>query len=280
MTDPRVSPPLRRLAFAGSWYDSDPVRLASQVDAWLASVEPSAPPARAIVSPHAGLRFSGAVAARSYRALGDRPREAIVLVGPSHYVSFPGCAMLARGTIASPWAPHPVASDLADALAARAPSLGRSRDEVHAGEHSLELQLPLVARVQPGVPLLLILMGDQTREVAFGLGDALADVLEGQDVALVASSDLSHFHDARTAHEKDRVVLDALDGRSAEQLMRVLEAEPHHACGGGPMVAVMHAASRLGATSGGVLAYADSGEVTGDLRSVVGYVSAAFREPR
>lgn len=279
MTRPRVSSPVRRLAFAGSWYPGDPARLGRDVDAWLAEGPPPASGARAIIAPHAGLRYSGRIAAASYRALGARPRAAVVLVGPSHYVGFAGCAMLARGAVESPWGVHPVAEDLAAALAARTSLVAAAGEDIHAQEHSLELQLPFLSRLQPGVPLLLILMGEQSREVAFGLGEALAEVLESRDVALVASSDLSHYQDAKTARAMDRVVLDALDQRSPEQLMQALEYDPHHACGGGPMVAVLQASHRLGATLGGVVAYGDSGDVTGDKSSVVGYAAAAFIEP-
>jgi hypothetical protein len=274
----RDSSPRRRLAFAGTWYAGDPVRLAREVDAWLAESEPMSR-VRAIVSPHAGLRYSGRVAARAYAALGVAPRSAVILVGPSHHAAFPGCAVLARGTVDSPWQPHPVAADLADALVAATPAVTTAGEDLHANEHSLELQLPLLSRVQPGVPLVLILMGEQTREVAFALGGALARVTQGSDVALVASSDLSHFHERTAARLMDQAVLDALDTRSAARLMDVLDENPRHACGGGPMVAVLDAATRLGALRGGVLAYADSGDVTGDTSSVVGYASAAFAEP-
>ena len=273
----RDSSPRRRLAFAGTWYSGDPVRLGRDVDAWLAESAPL-PGVRAIVAPHAGLRYSGRVAARAYAALGATPRSAFVLVGPSHHVPFPGAAAWARGIVDSPWQPHPVAHDLVDALVSATPVLTTSADSIHAREHSLELQLPFLSRVQAAVPVVLILMGEQTREVAFSLGDALADVLAGTDVALVASSDLSHYRDRATARIQDGAVLDALDRRSPEALMAVLDQDPYHACGGGPMVAVLRAASRLGARNGGVLAYADSGEVTGDTSSVVGYAAAAFSE--
>jgi MEMO1 family protein len=272
--------PLRRLAFAGTWYAGDPHRLAREVDAALAAASASARPARALVSPHAGLMYSGHVAACSYRALGSSPRKAVVLVGPSHYEAFRGCAMLRRGAIETPWEPLPIAESLADDLAAKTTLVSQTFDQIHAREHSLELQLPFLARVLPQVPVIPILMGEQSRHVAFGLGDALADVFAGSDeVAFVASSDLSHYHDAATAGRMDRVVLDALNALDPDRLMSALEREPHHACGGGPIVAVLHAARRLGATAGGVLKYADSGDVSGDKSSVVGYVSAAFAEP-
>jgi AmmeMemoRadiSam system protein B len=272
------STPVRRLAFAGSWYSGDPGRLGREVDAMLAAASPPEGAVRAIVAPHAGLRYSGHVAAWSYQALAARSLDAIVLVGPSHYEAFDGCVMLRRGSVETPWGALPIATTLAEALASRSPLVARGGEEIHAREHSLELQLPFLGRVLPDTPVVPILMGQQTRNVAFGLGEALADVCATGTVGLVASSDLSHYHDATTARRLDDVVLDTLNRRDPEALMRVLEREPGHACGGGPMVAVLHAASRLGATRGGVLRYADSGDVSGDKSQVVGYVSAAFLE--
>jgi AmmeMemoRadiSam system protein B len=271
--------PLRRLAFAGTWYAGDPDRLADDVDAALAAAGARSSRARAVVSPHAGLIYSGHVAAHSYRALGSSPREAIILVGPSHYEAFRGCAMLRQGALETPWGTLPIAESLADALAAKTSLVSRAFEAIHAREHSLEMQLPFLARVLPDTPVIPILMGDQSRSVALGLGDALAETFRGRDVALVASSDLSHYQDAVTAQTMDRVVLDSLDAFDPERLMAALEREPHHACGGGPMVAVLRAARGMGATAGGVLKYADSGDVSGDKSSVVGYVSAAFGEP-
>ena len=271
--------PVRRLAFAGTWYTGDPHRLAREVDGALDAASVGATRARAIVSPHAGLKYSGHVAAHSYRALGSTPREAVVLVGPSHYEAFRGCAMLRRGAIETPWGALPIAEALAEELAGKTELVSRAFEQIHAREHSLELQLPFLARVLPETPVIPILMGEQSRSVACGLGDALADTFTGRDVAFIASSDLSHYLDRATAGRMDRVVLDSLDAADPDRLMSALEREPHHACGGGPIVAVLHAALRLGATRGGVLKYADSGDVTGDTSSVVGYASAAFSEP-
>ena len=269
---------LRRLAFAGSWYTGDPDRLAGEVDALLAAAAPRTMTARAIVSPHAGLKYSGPVAAWSYRALSQRTCEAVVLIGPSHRVAFPGCAMLRHGSVETPWKPLPIATAFAEALAAASSYLRETGEHIHAAEHSLELQLPFLARVLPGVPIVPILMGEQTRAVAFAVGDAIAAASRGRDVAIVASSDLSHYHDAVTASALDAQVIETLERCDAALLMQRLERNPQHACGGGPMVAVMHAAAQLGAAEGSVLRYADSGDVTGDKSQVVGYVAAAFAE--
>jgi AmmeMemoRadiSam system protein B len=142
------------------------------------------------------------------------------------------------------------------------------------------MQMPFVARLLPGIPVVPLVMGHQTRRTSEALGDALARTLAGGSAAaraalLVASSDLSHFNDARTAAAMDGVVAGCVDAFNPDALMDALEREPTHACGGGPMVAVLRAARGLGATRARVLRYADSGDVSGDKTSVVGYMAAA-----
>ena len=142
------------------------------------------------------------------------------------------------------------------------------------------MQLPFIAHLLPGVPIVPLVMGHQTRETAFALGDAIAPRGRGRDarrrVLLVASSDLSHYEDAATRRALDAVVIRHVEALDAEGLMDALEREPRHACGGGPMVAVLHAARQLGARGARVLRYADSGDVSGDKSSVVGYMAAAI----
>src|SRR5262249_11549585 len=104
----------------------------------------------------------------------------------------------------------------------------------------------------------------------------LAIVLRGRRTLLIASTDLSHYHDAQTAARLDAVVIDHLARLDADGLQAALDVRPEHACGGGPTVAVMRAARTLGARDSIVLHYADSGDVSGDKTAVVGYVAAAM----
>ena len=158
--------PVRRLMFSGTWYDRDPAALSRQVDAWRSTVAPLEGRVCALVAPHAGLRYSGRIAAWSYEPLTGLALDAVVLIGPSHYAAFPGCAMLRRGSLATPWGDLPVHAALADALAGETHVLAHERREIHAAEHALELHLPLLARVQPGVAVVPILVGEHSRAVA------------------------------------------------------------------------------------------------------------------
>lgn len=269
--------PIRPLAFSGSWYAANPNQLAREVDGYLATAGAMPSGAVALLAPHAGIRYSGAVAAFGYACLRAAPPDVAVLVGPSHYAAFRGCAVLQRGAMASPWEPMPIDSTLAGAIAAASPLTAKEERAIHEREHSLELQLPFLARVCPGVPVVPILMGEQSRETSFLLGDILAGVLhEKSRPLLVASSDLSHYQNAHVAGTLDGVVLGHIERFDHEGLMNALENDPRHACGGGPLVAVMRAAARLGAARAKVLRYGDSGDVTGDKERVVGYASAGF----
>jgi MEMO1 family protein len=271
---------VRRAAVAGQWYPATRARLAEAVEEHLASADidtARAETVRAIVVPHAGLMYSGPVAAYAYKAAQQGRYRSIVLVGPSHYVPFRGVSIWPEGSWETPFGAVAVDRELAAAIQAGASEVSDLPD-AHEREHSLEMQMPFVAHVMQGVPIVPLVMGRQTRTTAMALGEALADAIGAQrhDVLLVASSDLSHYEDANTAAALDGVVTARVEALDADGLMAALEREPRHACGGGPMVAVLHAARRLGATHSRVLRYADSGDVSGDKSSVVGYMAAAI----
>ena len=274
---------VRPSAVAGSWYPATGARLSEAVDAHLASavVDEEVGCPRAIIAPHAGLMYSGPVAAYAYTLVRQCPYAAAVLVGPSHFVGFQGVSIWPRGEWSTPLGPVKVAGSLADAMAAESRVI-IEHPAAHGREHSLEMQLPFVARLLPGVPIVPLVMGHQQRDTAVALGDALARGITSYqtrnpgDILLVASSDLSHYEDAATAARLDASVVGHVEALDADGLMDTLEREPRHACGGGPMVSVLRAAALLGGMHARVLRYADSGDVSGDKSSVVGYLAAAI----
>jgi MEMO1 family protein len=270
---------VRPAAVAGSWYPAEARRLRAEIHSYLgrAAAEPlpapSGPPC-ALVAPHAGLMYSGPVAAHAYRLLHAESFDVIVLVGPSHYVAFDGVSIWPEGRFETPLGSLAIDAALAEALQASCP-LVRSIPQAHAREHSLEMQLPFLAALVPEVPIVPLIMGRQTRATAVALGDALATALKGRTALMIASSDLSHYFDAATASALDRQVIADIDAFDSDGLMTRLEARPDHACGGGPIVSILHASRLLGGTSSRVLHYADSGDVSGDKHAVVGYLAAA-----
>jgi hypothetical protein len=269
-------PTRRAAAVAGSWYPGHPGTLVSAIDQYFGRVRDMVSgDITALVAPHAGLMYSGPVAAHAYRQLEGRTYDVVVMVGPSHHVGFEGVAIVARGVFETPLGDVEVSAADADAIIASAPVVCEL-PAAHRREHSLEMQLPFLQRVLPGVPIVPLLMGHQSRATMASLAEGLASALTSRRALLVASSDLSHYHDSRRAAMLDRVIVEAVERFDAEAVERALVRDPGHACGGGPIVSVMRAARALGAADARVLAYADSGAVSGDTSAVVGYCAAVF----
>jgi AmmeMemoRadiSam system protein B len=267
---------VRPAARAGTWYPGTASELAAEIDRYCDAVQECVVgEIVALVAPHAGLVYSGPVAAHAYRQLQGRTYDAVVAVGPSHFVGFEGAAVVRRGAFDTPFGAIPIATEVADAILAATP-LAHERPAAHDREHSLELQLPFLFRMLPGVPIVPVVMGHQSPATIAGLAVALQQVMRGRRLLLVASSDLSHYHDARTAADLDTIVVRAIDTFDPEALERALTAFPEHACGGGPIAAVIRAARAAGARDARVLCRQDSGDVSGDKSAVVGYLAAVL----
>jgi AmmeMemoRadiSam system protein B len=147
-------------------------------------------------------------------------------------------------------------------------------------EHSLEIELPFLQRALTGdFKLLPIMIHAQEAIVARKLGFALSKVLKGKNVLLVASTDLSHFHDQQTAERFDREMLRRFEAFDPEAIFEAEQTGKAFACGHAAVAAVLWAARELGADKVKVLQHATSGDVMGDYSSVVGYGAAVVLKP-
>jgi len=266
---------------AGTFYPSDPKELAQMVDGFLAQATPApAPGLMAIVAPHAGYQFSGHVAAWSYALLKGRKYQRVVVIAPSHYEAFSFAAVYDGEAYSTPLGRVPVDQAFAKKLAAAGgPIRLSSRGHQTGGnqnEHALEVQLPFLQRTMGDVQIVPVIMGDQDYEICRALGLALARLVHGSDTLIVASSDLSHFHTYDEAVRIDHKTLHAIEEWDYLSMARNFEQRIWEACGGGPIIATMIAAERLGADHARVLKYANSGDVTTDRSRVVGYGAVAL----
>jgi hypothetical protein len=273
--------PVRPAAVAGTWYPRTAEALTKDVDAYVgASTVRVVGRIDGIIAPHAGLMFSGPVAAYAYKAAASGDYEVALLVGPSHYVGFDGVSVWPDGSFESPLGPAQV--DVAAASELLGSALARDLPAAHGREHCLEMQLPFLRRLLPEVSIVPIVIGYQTRETIEGLAAALAGAARQRRALLVASTDLSHYFDAATAASLDGRVLGHVERFDPEGLLELFEQYPaeergrYVACGGGAAIAVMLASRLLGARHGRVLKYAHSGEVSGDHAQVVGYLAAVL----
>jgi MEMO1 family protein len=271
----------RPAAVAGTWYPANPSALTHDVDGYLDAVRGGCDgEIRAILAPHAGLMFSGPIGAHAYKAIAALPYDVAVLVGPSHFIGFDGVALYPQGAFATPLGPAVIDEATAATLSQSGPIV--SMPDVHAREHSLEMQLPFLRRVCPDLRIVPLLMGAQRRSTIEHLAISLANALRNRQALLIGSTDLSHYFDARTAARLDGEVVALVDQFDVDGLMHLFERYPESdrgrfvGCGMGPALSVMMAARMLGARSARVLRYGHSGEISGDDQGVVGYMAAAI----
>lgn len=273
--------PVRTAAVAGSWYPGTAGALEREVDGYVdAARVPRLREVQAVLAPHAGLMFSGPVAAYSYKAAAQHAYEVALLVGPSHFVAFEGVSIWPVGAFDSPLGRAGIDEEVAAELL-KSPVI-HDLPQAHGREHSIEMQLPFLRRLLPDVRIVPLVIGYQDRGTIDGLADALGRVAGMRRTLLVASSDLSHYFDAATAASLDHRVQACVDPFDPDALLDLFETYPEQergrcvACGGGAAIAVMKAARALGARDGRVLRYAHSGDISGDHDHVVGYLAAAF----
>jgi AmmeMemoRadiSam system protein B len=219
--------------------------------------------------------YSGQVAAYAYKLVCGKKYDAVILVGPSHRVAFRGVSVYGQGGYETPLGVVPVHEAIASEMM-KLSDIIIDYPPAHQQEHSLEIQLPFLQAALDDFSFIPLVMGDQSQRVCRDLASVIHRVSANRRVLIVASTDLSHFYDHEQAGLLDGVVLDSIRKNDAEGLMKSLDHKKAEACGGGAMAAVMMAAKLLGARHSELLKYADSGDITGDKSSVVGYASAVF----
>lgn len=260
----------RNPAVAGLFYPDDPVELAAEIAALLAeattsSADEMALEARALIVPHAGYLYSGAVAASAYRCLRDRAVEIsrVVLLGPAHRVYLQGMAVPSVDAFATPLGD--VALDRSSILRLlRLPGVIEA-DQPHALEHSLEVQLPFLQTVLGDFSLVPVVVGDCPPALVAGVLEALWD---GPETLFVVSSDLSHFLSYEMARKVDA---------ETSRLILSCEAEltPEAACGARALNGLLAFAGKhqLRVRQ---LDLRNSGDIAGERSRVVGYGSYAL----
>jgi len=269
---------VRPSVLAGSWYPGSQDALAKSIAGYLSRVKPIHIDGKlkAVIVPHAGHRYSGQVAAHAYRLLEGSQFKRVILVGPSHRVGFEGVSVNLQSGYKTPLGVVPIDQEMAKKILDSGPHIRWLR-RAHAQEHCLEIQLPFLQTVLHNFQIVPILMGQQDYDTCSRLANTLVQVMgSAQDTLILASSDLSHFYPYDQARALDLEFIKRVKGFDPEGLAKDLSAGKCEACGGGPVITTLLAARKLRADQAVVLNYANSGDVTGDHRSVVGYMSAAL----
>ena len=183
-----------------------------------------------------------------------------------------------EGAWRTPLGQMSIDSDLAAKLVQAFPALVDD-SAAHRSEHAIEVELPFLQVVKPGVKFVPIAVGTGNLLLLEHLGEALATVVTGyeQPLLIIASSDMNHYEDDATTRVKDRKAIDQILSLSPRGLHETVMNESISMCGFGPAVAMLTAAGRLGATEADLVQYATSGDASGDRDTVVGYAGIIVR---
>ncbi len=262
---------IRLPAVAGRFYPAEVAELTQHIATLAgAPAEGAKLRARACLVPHAGYMYSGHVAGAVYAKLA-LPKRYIIL-GPRHYPQGEALAILSEGAWQTPLGEAGIDSLLAAELKRACPLL-REDSVAHRAEHSLEVQLPFLQHLAGEFRFVPIALGTVRFSELDELGRAVAEVVaaQGEEILVVASSDMNHYEDDRITRLKDGKALDKVLALDPRGLYDTVRREGITMCGFGPAVTMLTAARHLGATRAELVRYATSGDVTGDREEVVGY---------
>ena len=257
---------VRQPAVAGTFYPDSAEILRQSVDSYLAGARRPDIVPKALIAPHAGYVYSGAIAASAYvllQPLHDKIRR-VVLLGPSHRVPFHGIALSSAQAFRTPLGD--ISLDSAGIEALQALPEVRILDAAHALEHSLEVHLPFLQTVLDDFVLVPMAVGDASPEL---VAKVLESIWGGDETLIVISSDLSHYYAYDEALQLDAEVTRAILDLDPEFV------DPNHACGCRPLNGLLLLANQK-RLQPELLDQRNSGDTAGDHSSVVGYGAYSF----
>lgn len=272
---------LRPSPIAGLWYEGDRKVLARSVDQYLdeAGVPALTGEVLGVVGPHAGHKYSGPVAGYAFAAVRGAKPDLVAILSPFHNFHNASFLTSAHSAYATPLGTVPIDRQALAALEQQLDSQpGLEITSVaNDPEHSLEIMLPFLQRALASTwKLLPLMVRAQDPQSCHLLGTELGKLLRDRNALLVASTDLSHYHDQQTALSLDRAMLSQIETFEPEGLFDLERSGKGYACGLGALASVLWAAKEEGADKVEILRHATSGDVTGDYSAVVGYGAAAI----
>ena len=276
---------------AGSWYPGNKKDLTKMLKGFFQNVELDKKTHKitpfGILSPHAGLAFSGQVAAYGYSLLEDKHFDTVILLGPSHSYSTGGASVYDGDFYKTPLGNIPIDKKIASEILKQNKKF-QFQEYVHIQENSLETQMPFLQYVlskgstSGGKDFKVVPILTATNDLSLlnKLAEAIIKVMEESDkeILLIASSDMSHFHDYKYAVEMDQHTIDLILERKWDTLNKDIFSGKSELCGFFAFYTFVKIAKHFGCDKGIFLKYANSGDVLGDLQSqsVVGYTSIVF----
>jgi AmmeMemoRadiSam system protein B len=271
----------REPAVAGAFYPESKERLKNDIQSMLdiTKTQEKFNNVFGLIVPHAGYIYSGKTAAYAYNLIIGKNYKTVIVISPSHYEYFPGSSIYDGDAYITPLGKIPIDTELREKFVSQnefvfADKQGHRVDYNHR-EHALEVQLPFLQMTLSEFKLLPIVIGDQRKKYIEALSDTLSTSINNETL-IVVSTDLSHFYTRKKAESMDSLIEIHINNFDDEGLIEDLQNEICSACGGGGVVTLIKTAKKKGIRNSKVLYRTDSGETSGDLTGVVGYLSAVI----
>ncbi len=260
---------LRRPAVANQFYPGSETDLKRDVSSRIGEVQKRGK-ALALVSPHAGYMYSGDIAGAVYSRA--EITKDVVVMGPNHHGLGAPFAVMAKGKWEMPGGDISINEELANLLIEESRWL-KADNQAHIQEHSVEVQLPFIQHMRPDVQFVPVVLGRADFETCEEIGKAVARAIRryGEPVVIIASTDMTHYESQESAKKKDQLAIDRILALDPAGLLEIVDRNNISMCGVIPTTITVVAAKELGATKASLVAYATSGDVSGDYSYVVGY---------
>ena len=267
---------IRETFVAGSFYPDREEALLSAIGALVPSIlETEKHEAIGAMVPHAGYLYSGRVAGDVYGRI--KSRDTFVIIGPNH-TGMGNRFSMSMYDWATPIGEIKADIDLAEEIMRIAPFI-KDDPASHAAEHSIEVQLPFIKKLFPDALIVPLCISSSDISELKAAGEAIAEAVKtsGKGVTILASSDMTHYEPRISASKKDKRAIEAVLAMDAPRLVETVYKEQISMCGWGPSAIMIFAAKELGAETGELVMYSDSGEITGNESEVVGYAGIILK---
>ena len=275
---------IRKAYAAGTFYPKEPATLNSELEKYLGKVEklPSDNKLRMLVLPHAGIQYSGLTDAWGAKQLSGEKYSKVIILGVSHKYSYSHAAIFAEGAWETPLGTIQIDSETGTKLLSQKNNV--IIDEAkHIDDHNLEIPLLFIQKVLSDFKIIPIMLGNQSEDVVDYLAFKIASIIDDETL-LVISTDLSHYPNWEDAEKADRRVIDAIVTGKQSEFERAVKVNAQHkyaglstsACGFNAVKVGLRVAEILDFEEVKELHSTNSGDVTGEKDSVVGYTSIAF----
>jgi len=272
---------IRTPAVAGMFYPDEKNKLSKLIEeCYLHPFGPKKNPVEinkkifGVICPHAGYVYSGPIACNSFNMISETT-SLFIIIGPNHWGIGRSVATMKDCEWETPLGKVEVDSDSAQKLTEISQTI-ESDFFSHSREHSLEVQIPFLQEKFKNFKILPISLINQSKEVAYDVGNAVAKIAKEERSIIIGSSDFTHYEPNDFAHQQDSALIEPILEMNVDRFYDILEKKKVTACGYGAIASTMIACKELGATKGELLRYATSGDVMGDTSSVVGYGSIVF----